>query len=254
MLPGRNLLRQLKRKFGISAPRLAVRPHVPWYVRWAIVLPFVLAAGGVAWWAYDSGLEFAGFHRGQAEYELARLREQVAALNVENARLSSQAASYERQAQIEHAANQETAKQMKGLNEENARIQDDLAFFQNLSLSGKREAELSIYRLKVQRDTLPGEYRYSLLLVQSGLQRVKEFQGNLQLLVNAQRGGKKTVVMFPQENSAPEVAAYQLNFKYYKHVEHSFKLPADMLVESVQVRIFERGADEPKVKQNVILS
>jgi hypothetical protein len=246
-------IRQLKRKFGISAPRLAVRPHVPWYVRWAIVLPFVLGAGGLVWWAYDSGLEFAGFHRGQTEHELTQLRAQVATLQVENARLSSQAASFERQAQVEHAANQETGKQLKGLNEENARIQEDLAFFQSLTSSGKHEAELSIHRLKVEHDTLPGEYRYRLLLVQSGSERAKEFQGSLQLLVNTQRNGRKAVMVFPQENAA-EDAAYQLNFKYYQRVEHSFQLPPDTSVESIQVRVFEHGAHEPKAQQNVSLS
>jgi len=246
-------LRQFKRKFGIAAPRLAVRAHVPWYVRWAIVLPFVLLACGLVWWAYDSGLEFAGFRRGQAEQELTLLREQVAALKIENAKLSTQAASFERQAQIEHAANLETGKQLKVLNEENARIQEDLAFFQSLSLSGKHEPELSVHRLKVEHDTLPGEYRYRLLLVQSGAQRAKEFQGSLQLLVNTQQNGKRSVVVFPQENAA-EDAAYQLNFKYYQRIEHSFQVPPDTSVESIQVRIFERGTSEPKVKQNVSLS
>jgi len=247
------VIRKLKRKFGISAPRLAVRPHVPWYVRWAIALPFVLAAGGLVWWAYDSGLEFAGFHRGQMEHELTQLRDRVAALEVENAKLSSQAASFERQAQVEHAANQETGKQLKGLNEENARIQEDLAFFQSLSLSGKHGPELSIHRLKVERDTLPGEYRYRLLLVQSGSERAKDFQGKLQLLVNTQHNGKKSVLILPQENAA-EDAAYQLNFKYYQRVEHSFQLPPDTSVDSIQVRVFERGSNEPKIQQNVSLS
>ena len=248
------MLRRIKRKFSISAPRLAVRPHVPWYVRWAITLPFLLMAGGVVWWAYDTGLALAGFHRGQAERELTKLREQVATLKDENAKLVSQAASYERQAQIEHAANLETAKQLKGLNEENVRIQEDLAFFQNLSLSGTRGGELSIQRFKIEHDTLPGEYRYRLLLVRGGQQRAKEFQGNLQLLVNAQQNGKKTVVVFPQENTAAEDAAYKLNFKYYQRIEHSFQLPPDMSVESIQVRVFEHGASEPKIKQNVNLS
>lgn len=247
------LIRKLKRKFGISAPRLAVRLHVPWYVRWAIVLPFVLVAAGLVWWAYDSGLEFAGFHRGQAEQELTQLREQSAALKAENARLSSQAASFERQAQIEHAANLETGKHLKGLNEENARIQEDLAFFQGLTSSGKHEAELSMQRLKVEHDTLPDEYRYRLLLVQSGSERAKAFQGSLQLLVNTLHNGEKTVMVFPQKN-APEDATYQLNFKYYQRVERSFQLPPNTSVESIQVRIFERGASEPKIKQNVGLS
>lgn len=246
-------IRKLKRKFGISAPRLSVRPYVPWYVRWAVVLPFVLMAAGLVWWAYDSGLEFAGFHRGQAEQELAQLRDQVAALKAENTKLYSQAASYERQAQIDHAASLETEKQLKSLNDENASLQEDLAFFQSLPLSGKHEEELSIHRLRVEHDTLPGEYRYRLLLVQSAQQRTKAFQGSLQLLVNTQHNGKKAIVIFPQGNTA-EDAAYQLNFKYYQRIEHSFQLPPDTSIDSIQVRIFERGASEPTIKQSVSLS
>lgn len=268
-----NLLRQIRRKFSISAPRLAVRPHVPWYVRWAIVLPFVLAASGLVWWAYDSGLEFAGFHRSQADQELAALHDQVASLKNDNANLASQAASFERQAQMERAANLETQRQLHGVNEENVRLQEDLKLFQNLTLSSAREGELSIQHLKLEHDTLPGEYRYRLLLVQGGQQRTKVFQGNIQLLVNVQRNGERSVVVFPQEaaeqvnaasgrgvaeNGMPdkmsEGAAYQLNFKYYQRIERSFRLPPDMSVESVQVRIFERGSSEPKVKQNVTLS
>jgi coenzyme F420-reducing hydrogenase delta subunit len=230
-----------------------VRPHVPWYVRWTIALPFLLLAAWLVWWAYDSGLELAGFHRGQTESELTQLRDQLAALKIENARLTMQAASFEKQAQIEHAANQETVKQISSLNDENARIQEDLSFFQSLTFSGKQASELTIHRLKVEHDTLPGEYRYRMLLVQSGAQRAKDFQGNLQLLVNTQRNGKKAVMIFPQGKEA-EDAAFQLNFKYYQRVEHSFQLPPDTSVDSSQVRIYERGASEPKIQQNVSLS
>ena len=258
----RSFISQIKRKFGISAPRLAVRLHVPWYVRWAITLPFILAAGGLVWWAYGSGLEFAGFHRGQAEQELAGLRAQVVSLSDENAQLASQAASFERQAQMEHAANLETARQLQGVNEENLRLKEDLTLFQSLTLSGTREGELSIQHFKVEHDTLPGEYRYRLLLVQGGQRRTKPFQGNLQLLVNVLHNGERSVVVFPQENTAPENtpghagedAAYQLNFKYYQRIKRSFQLPPEMSVESVQVRIFEQGSGEPKVKQSVNLS
>lgn len=244
------MIRKLRRKFSISAPRLAVRPHVPWYVRWAITLPFILAAGGVVWWAYDSGLELAGFHRGLAEQELEVLRSRVALLDAENIRMANQMASDERQAQIERSAMQETALQVKSLNEENERLKEDLSFFQNLPLTAGREADLSIHRMKVEADSLPGEYHCRLLLVQNVQQRGKEFQGNLQLLVNGEQDGKKVVIQFPQEN-ASDVAAHQLSFKYYQRVDRVFKLPEDMHVESVQVRVFEKGAREPKVKQTV---
>lgn len=241
------MLRRAKRKFSISAPRLTVRPYLAWYVRWAFVLPAMLVVGVLIWLAYTAGLEFAGFHRSEAQQELNQLQDKIVTLETEVAGLASQSAGFERQTQMEHATNLETAKQLKALNEENIRLQEDLGFFQNLPLSGGQEDELSIHRYKVEHDTLPGEYRYRLLLVRSGAQRSKRFYGSLQLLVNALNNGQKVVLTFPQAG-AKEDEAYQLNFKYYVRIEHSFQLPPDLVVESVQARVFERGANEPRVK------
>lgn len=247
------MIRSFRRKFSISAPRLSVRPHVPWYVRWAIVLPFLALFGVIVWWAYGSGLELAGFHRGQAEKELSELRERVQFLEGENATQANQIAAYERQGQIEQASSQGVEAQLKNLNDENARLKEDLLFFENLPLTGAREAELSIHRLKIEPDSLPGEYHCRMLLVQSVQQRGKAFQGSLQLVVNGEQNGRKVVLQFPKENSPQDVAAHQLSFKYYQRVDKDFKLPQEMKVESVEVRVFEKGVQEPKIKQTVDL-
>ncbi|OIR19585.1 hypothetical protein GALL_04660 [mine drainage metagenome] len=247
------MIRSFRRKFSISAPRLSVRPHVPWYVRWAIVLPILALFGLLVWWAYNSGLEFAGFHRGQTEKELTELRERVHYLESENASQANQIAAYERQGQIEQASTQGIEAQLKSLNDENARLKEDLLFFQNLPLTGAREAELSIHRLKIEPDALPGEYLCRMLLVQSVQQRGKAFQGNMQLVVNGEQDGRKVVLQFPQEDSPSDVSGYQLSFKYYQRVDKGFKLPPEMKVESVQVRVFEKGMQEPKVQQTVNL-
>ncbi|HLP98753.1 MAG TPA: DUF6776 family protein [Sideroxyarcus sp.] len=248
------MIRSFRRKFSISAPRLSVRPHVPWYVRWAITLPLLMVFGFMVWWAYDSGLALAGFHRGEAERELNTLRERVASLEGQNADQANQIAAYERQMQIKQAVDLEVESQLKNLNDENARLREDLLFFQNLPLTGAREAELSIHRLKIETDSLPGEYHCRMLLVQSVQQRGKEFQGSLQLVVNGEQDGRKVVLQFPQESSPQEVAAHQLSFKYYQRIDKVFKLPPEMKVESVQVRVFEKGLPEPRIKQTVNLS
>jgi len=245
-------LRKFERRFSISAQRLSVRPHIPWYIRWIIAIPLVLVVGSVVWWAYDSGLELAGFQRGQAVKDLESLRENVITLQDENAKLSNQAASFERQAQMEHAANQEIANQIKNLSDENIRLKENLSFFQNLPLAqGESESDLSILRLKVDRDSLPGEYYCRLILVQSVKQRGKAFQGSMQLIVNAIKDGKKIVLQFPREESSQDQAAYQLNFKYYQVIDKAFKVASDVVIENVQVRVFERGVREPKAVQSV---
>jgi hypothetical protein len=245
------MMRSFRRKFSISAPRLSVRPHVPWYVRWAVALPFVLLIGWMIWYAYGFGMELAGFHRGQAEKELSELRDQVSSLQEENARLTNLIAAYERQGQIEHASDIEVNTQVKNLNDENARLKEDLLFFQNLPLTGAREAELSIHRLKVEADSLPGEYHLRMLLVQSVQQRGSEFKGNMLLVVNGDQDGNKVVLQFPQAGSPQDVASYQLSFKYYQRVDKVIKLPPEVTLESVEVRVFERGIQEPKITRTI---
>lgn len=241
------MLRQFRRKFGSSAPRLSVRPHIPWYVRWALILPFIFVVGGLIEWAYDSGLELAGFHRGLAEKELDGLRERVAFLEENNQELLTKTERYNQQSQINQATMQETAKQIQMLNDENLRLQEDLAFFQNLPLTTGAQAGLSIHRLKVEADALPNEYRCRFLLVQNVQRAGNEFKGRLRLLVSAEWAGKKVVLQFPAE-AAPEEL---LSFKFYQRIERPFKLPPDYIIRRVEVNVFEDNARTVKVKQAI---
>lgn len=211
-------------------------------------MPFLLAAIAFAWWAYDSGLELAGFHRGKAEQEITRLREQVAKLSEKNEFLTNQVAQFERQIQIEQASNQETTKQLKNLADENDRLQEDLVFFQDLTATDSKEGELGVHRLRLDRDTMPGEYNLRMLLVRGG-QRAKQFNGSYQLVATIIENGQSTTHVFAPDASSG--AQFQLNFRYYQRIEQHIQLPPEAKLENVQVRIFEKGAVEPKVRQTV---
>ena len=244
------MFRQVKHRFGIAAPRLSVRTHIAWYLRWCMILPFVLGAGGLVWFAYESGLEFAGFHRGETQRELTGLKVRLAGLTDENVQLNKKVAQYEQQIQMEQGRSQETERQMKVLHEENARLQGDLNFFQNLTATNGKEGELAIHRLTLERDQIRGEYRVRMLLVQSG-QRVKEFIGGYQLVATVVQNGRKTTRLFPADVSG--YAQFKLNFKYYQRLEQNVMLPPDAQLQNIQVRLFEQGAREPKVRQSVNL-
>ncbi|MBI5430949.1 MAG: hypothetical protein HY938_10915 [Nitrosomonadales bacterium] len=205
----------------------------------------------LAWWAYDSGLEFAGFHRTQTEQELSQLRNQIVEQNAEIMQLRNQVAQYERKIQIEQASNQATTEQLKNLADENVHLQEDLVFFQNLTATRGKNGELGVHRLILERDKMPGEYHLRMLLVQSG-QRAKTFNGNYQLVATVFENGQKVTRLFPQEESGND--QFKLSFRYYQRIEQSIQLPPDAQVESIQVRVFEQGTTEPKIRQSVGLS
>ena len=66
--------------FGISAPRVAIRTHLPWYWRALAIVLLSGASLALAAWIYDAGQRFAGFHQGVSEQEIAGMRERIAQL------------------------------------------------------------------------------------------------------------------------------------------------------------------------------
>lgn len=242
----------LRRRFGISAPRVAVRAQVPWYWRSLSIVLLTVTGAGLGWWVYDAGRQYAGYNHSEIRDEIDHLRKLADRLTGENESLRAQAARAAGQYQVEQAAHDDLARQVRSLMEENARLKEDLAFFHNLSSGGSKEEKLSIHGLKLARDALPGEYRYSLLLVQSG-QRVKDFQGRLQFIIKMRQNGTEEVLSLPGQDPQNS-AAFKLNFKFYQRVEGRFRAPADAVVDSLQVRIFQDGAPEAKIVQSVKLS
>lgn len=245
-----NLLKKFRQRFGISAPRMTVQTHVAWYWRMLGLIAVLSCSLALAAWMYDAGRRFSGFDRGETELELSQLRERVGKLAAEAAVLRASVNSSESKLQIERTAQTQLGKQVKALEEENAQLKEDLAFFENLIPSEHRDNTLLINRFRVDPGALPGEFRYRLLLLQGG-KRDKPFQGNLQLLVTLQEGDKDVIITLPEEGAA---AAYKISFKYFQRVEGTFRVAPDAKVKMVRVRIFEAGSTKMRATQSFNLS
>jgi hypothetical protein len=245
-----NLLKKLRQRFGISAPRMTVKTHVAWHWRMLGLVVVLSCSFALAAWIYDAGRRFAGFDSSEAEQQLSQLRESVTKMARETAELRASVNASESRLQIERSAQAQLGRQVKTLEDENARLKEDLAFFENLIPSENRDNSLLINRFRAERGALPGEYRYRLLLLQGG-RRDKAFQGNLQLLVTLQQEGKDAIIAFPEEGAAQ---AYKISFKYFQRVEGTFRVTPGARVKTVQVRVFENGSAEARATQSFNLS
>lgn len=248
----KNWLRWFRNRSGANAPRVAVTAHVPWYMRWVVMLCVGAAIIGASWATYHFGSEFAGFRKSEIEGEMKRLNELTAKQEAELAEVRKTLAVSESQRKIETASNVDLAKQVKSLSVENAALKDDLAFFQSLlPVPGKDDA-VAINRFKLEPDAMPGEFRYRMLLVRGG-QRPADFQGHIQLIITAQQGTQKIALTLPVENDAKS-QQYQLNFKSFQRVEGTFRVEAGTVVKNIQVRVYQNGSRTPKLTQSVNIS
>src|SRR5262245_2858079 len=235
----------IRQRFGIAAPRVAVQTHIPWYWRWAGVAILLGVAAAAGSWLYDSGRRYAGFDRSEAQQELQTVRGELEAARAELARLRAIANAADSRVSIERTAQQKLAQQVRALEQENARMREELATFESMLVSEERHTQsLAIYRFKVEPDVLPGEYRYRLLLLTPTDRRGRDFNGRLELSVSLQEGGQNAMMSFPEPGDAA-AAAFRLSFKYFRRVEGTFRVNPKARVESVQARVYDTGSPQP---------
>jgi hypothetical protein len=226
---------------------------VPWYLRWlGLALLFAFSAA-LAAWMYDAGRRFAGFDRSEVEQEMSSAQAELARLREELQRLRAVANAADSKMSIERTAQQKLAQQIKGLEQDNARLREELAIFESmLSSDAASAAPLSVLRFKVEPDVLPGEFRYRLLLLASGPRRGKEFQGRMELVVGLTEDGRSAMITVPGSGDA-EAANFRLSFKHFQRIDGVFRVGPKAKVASVQLRVYETGATEPRVTQNATL-
>jgi len=246
-------LSKLRQRFGIAAPKVSVRTHVPWYLRWLGLAAMFLLSLALAAWMWDAGRRFAGFDRSEVEQELAAARGDLAKLREELERMRALANAADSKVAIERTAQQRLAQQMKGLEQENARVREELALFESmLSSDAAAAAPLTVLRFKVEPDVLPGEFRYRLLLLAAGPRRGREFQGRLELAVSLTEDGRSAIITLPGQAES-ESSAFRLAFKHFQRIDGSFRVSPKARVGSVQLRVYESGSAEPKVTQSATL-
>jgi len=243
------LIKRIRGRFGISAPKMLVRTHVAWYWRWLGMVAALAVSLVIAAWLYDAGRRFAGFDRSETEQELSQLRASAAKSEEETRRLRAIADASESRLKIEQSAQAQLGAQVKSLEEQNTRLKEDLAFFENLTPAVDR---LSIHRFKVEPNALPGEYRYRLLVLQGG-RRDREFLGSMQLVVSVRENGRDVTILIPDQATVSD-SAYRLQFKYFQRVEGTFRVGPRARVLSVQARVLEQGSDQARASQSFSLS
>jgi hypothetical protein len=237
---------KLRQRFGIAAPRVAVYSQIPWYWRWLGLALLLGMSAATAAWIYDAGRRFAGFDRSEVQQELTVAKQELEAARAELERLRAISNAADSRLSIERTAQQKLAEQIRPLEQENARMREELATFESMLVSDARNANaLSIYSFKIEPDVLPGEYRYRLLLVTPSARGAREFSGRLELEVSLTEGGESAMMIFPEQADAGAMS-FRLAFKYFRRVEGTFRVSPKAKVEGVQVRVYEMGSSQPR--------
>lgn len=236
------ILRRLRGRFGISAPQVAVRTHIPWYLRILILIAIVAVSVAFIELAYDAGRRIAGFDRSETDQLLAELRARNASLEEEVSGLRAQLTASDSSLKIEQASQQLLSERNAVLADENTRLKEELAVFERLvRLEKKLDDEVLIDRLKVEPDTAPGRYRYAFLIALQGSRRGKEARFNLQIVATPGGAGASSDKITLPRRDDPNHAQYEIELRNFRRIEGKFDLPANSTPVQLEFRILEAG-------------
>jgi hypothetical protein len=215
----------LRRRLSVSAPRMIVRSHLPWPLRWAVAAVVLGFSAAIALWAFELGKDLAGLDTGAKE-ELLRLRAEVAQLRADGDRAISVANTAESLLKTERAAQERLAQQVRQLEAEKQSLQADLGFFEKLLPAAGDGLQLRGLQAEVQD---AGGLRFQLLVMQTG-KAPAEFSGRYDLLLTGLLNGQPWSMSMP---GGPK----PIRVRQYARVDGMFDLPAGAVLKQVQARV-----------------
>lgn len=229
-----------RRRLSISAPRMIVRSHLPWPLRWVVLAVAFGFSAALALWAFEFGKEIAGLERGAKE-ELSQLRDELKTLREERERAQSIANTADSLLKAERATQDRLNQQLRQAEAEVLALKADLGFFERLlPTSGGGLAVRALQAEELQ----PGQLRYQLLVMQSG-KSPAEFKGRYELQLAGTLDGKPWTF-------SPEGGARAISVKQYARVEGLVDHPLPAVVKTVQVRVLD-GSGGVRASQTVKL-
>jgi hypothetical protein len=221
-------LRRFRRRFGITAPRLVVRSHVPW--PWlAVAGAFLLLVVVTAVWSVMQHNEAGVVGR---KLELAQ--QQLQAQQEELLLLRSTAGTEQNVAHMERATQQQLLGRVQGLERENASLKEDILLFERLIPVVGEEAAVRIENFRLSLEGR-GRYRYRLLLAFQPSKQAPDFHGSLQLAVAYVLAGQEQQLVLPGRRDAG--ADYQIDLKHFLRREGVVELPDGAVLKSIEARI-----------------
>ncbi|MFP5482938.1 MAG: DUF6776 family protein, partial [Gammaproteobacteria bacterium] len=170
--------------------------------------------------------------------EIEVLNEQLAELQTKTTELQDEISRTNELVKLDKEARSKLTLLITNLESENAKLKEDLAFFEGF-IPGSLQGAISLKRLQVNKDTVPDQYRYRALVIQ-GSQR-PEVTLNVQVLIKVLNKGESSVIVLPNAESS-EDPQFKIKLTRFSRVSGMFSLPEGSRLQSVEMRILEAGA------------
>ena len=242
--------------------KVAVRSELPWRIKAVLLVAAMVLIAlivGASLIAYSYSRTSTPSDAGPLTAEVEQIRADAKQAIAERGARLALVARLENQQRVDRAAAEQVQAQLRALENENARLKEDLSFFESLlpTPANAKGVVIRSFRLQAlnvaERENVrtpgsasdrkgreaPQALRYRLLVQQSGRPE-RDFVGAVSLTVSLQQGGRPWILQLP-DATIPDAGPQPLAFRHYQRVEGTFELPEGAVVRSVLVKIQSNG-------------
>ncbi|TNG01780.1 MAG: hypothetical protein EP297_01955 [Gammaproteobacteria bacterium] len=210
-----------------------IKEHQPGRVwRLAVLLIIFWLVG--SWLAFEYGHSQSSFDRERAQVEHKALESQVHILSKENRALNARISILERSAQVDGVAKAELTKSIQTMQEQEAKLREELEFFRGIVSPEKGKTGLNVYSFRIT-DAQAQLYHYKLLLTQA-TKNDRLAEGVARVKVTGVLQGQEEVVDL-SEVSVPKKTKLTFKFRYFQDISGSFQLPDGFKPRSIEVSL-----------------
>lgn len=223
-------LKKFRRRFGITAPNVVVRGHMPWPWFALLGVAALLLVMAIAWALMQRS------EVGTINSELDTLRLKVRELDEERLVLRSTAGTEQNIVLMERAAQRQLTLRVNALESENAALKEDMLLFERLIPVPGDEALVRIESLRLTKDG-DNRFRYRLLVAFQPAKQSLDFRGGLQILVFYKEGEREYQLLIPGKKDS--AADFSIEIKHFWRKEGVFELPFGGQLLRVEARLLQ---------------
>jgi hypothetical protein len=210
-------------------------PRRPWRIGAVIAVLWAASLAGTYLWVRSTVVpQYAS-----ATAELANLRAQLSAAQVQIDVLQRQVAQHVRGEQVAERATQELQTALGARQEEIASLRNDLSFYQRLMEGGAQQPGVSVHSLSVRSTDDARAFQYALTLSQN-LKRNRQASGKVEISISGASGQNNTRLDLSELGGAS--STLQFSFKYFQQVAGLFMFPEGFKPASVKIRVLPEGS------------
>jgi hypothetical protein len=227
----------------------AYRPKL----RVALIAGFtaLLASGAWGLYSYTRATTVTDFERAQTERDrlleerrqlTGKLRERKAQIET----LKDQIVYLQRSQEIDQQACAAVKSSLASLQEEVAGLQEQVAFYRGIVSPDASRAGVRVYDFKVYPTSVPGVYRYDLVLIQS-VRHDRRIAGRVEISLYGMQAGQTQTRRLSELTLSGEKNLV-FSFKYFEEFGGEFRLPEGFQPSRAVVAVLPDSGAVPKIE------